>query len=265
MRRFDDALEHTVLARTEARKCNDTNGEQNAYAIHVRVMVQNGTPSQACAVEPPDLTSAVSGMRGEVLASRALALVTLGRMDEALSIADDAASCTLGIEAQTLVRCVKAIAAVKTRATGMIEVVEQMLDHAYEVGAVDLVVTAYRANPELLSMMLANVRTADRTIYVLARAHDEQLAERLGVLTAERLDPIALLSRREREVFELVRMGLSNKEIAKRLFISESTVKVHVHHVFDKLGIRSRTALALSGLGQAAPRASLPSESLMTE
>lgn len=57
---------------------------------------------------------------------------------------------------------------------------------------------------------------------------------------------LASLSLREREVYELVCEGLSNRDIASRLFISEATVKVHVHHVFDKLGIRSRTALALS-------------------
>ena len=57
---------------------------------------------------------------------------------------------------------------------------------------------------------------------------------------------VETLSRREREVYELVCEGLSNGEIARRLFISEGTVKVHVHHVFDKLGIRSRTALAMN-------------------
>ena len=60
-------------------------------------------------------------------------------------------------------------------------------------------------------------------------------------------------------------MGFSNGEIARRLFISESTVKVHVHHVFDKLGIRSRTALVLGAATQAAPRASAGKESEITE
>ncbi|HXV61928.1 MAG TPA: response regulator transcription factor [Vicinamibacteria bacterium] len=52
------------------------------------------------------------------------------------------------------------------------------------------------------------------------------------------------LSSREREVAALVARGLSNKEIAARLFISVATVKDHVHHILSKTGLASRTALA---------------------
>jgi DNA-binding NarL/FixJ family response regulator len=51
------------------------------------------------------------------------------------------------------------------------------------------------------------------------------------------------LSPREREVYELVVQRLTNREIARLLFIEESTVKVHVHHIYDKLGVRSRLDL----------------------
>ncbi len=73
----------------------------------------------------------------------------------------------------------------------------------------------------------------------------------IATLSAETLvglDPVQTLSPREREVYDLVCEGLSNREIASSLFISEATVKVHVHHVFDKLGIRSRTALAMNAV-----------------
>ena len=48
------------------------------------------------------------------------------------------------------------------------------------------------------------------------------------------------LSEREREVFRLITLGLSNGEIARKLFISETTVKTHVTHVLQKLGLRDR-------------------------
>jgi two-component system, NarL family, response regulator LiaR len=49
------------------------------------------------------------------------------------------------------------------------------------------------------------------------------------------------ITRRELEILELIAQGLSNREIAEKLFVSESTVKTHSSHVFDKLGARRRT------------------------
>jgi len=54
-----------------------------------------------------------------------------------------------------------------------------------------------------------------------------------------------MLSVRQREVTFLVAEGLSNKEIAQRLEISVGTVKVHLHCIYRKLGIRNRTTLAV--------------------
>jgi DNA-binding NarL/FixJ family response regulator len=54
----------------------------------------------------------------------------------------------------------------------------------------------------------------------------------------------AHLSRREREVLRHAATGISNKELAARLDISEATVKVHLTRIFQKLGISSRAALA---------------------
>jgi len=55
------------------------------------------------------------------------------------------------------------------------------------------------------------------------------------------------LTAREREVAELAAAGHRYKEVARRLQISEHTLKNHLRHVFDKLEIRSRVQLALSG------------------
>ena len=52
------------------------------------------------------------------------------------------------------------------------------------------------------------------------------------------------LSKREREVAQLVARGMSNKEIAERLYLSERTVDNHVHHILDKLGFDSRVQVA---------------------
>jgi two-component system, NarL family, nitrate/nitrite response regulator NarL len=54
---------------------------------------------------------------------------------------------------------------------------------------------------------------------------------------------IGELTGREQQVAKLAKSGLSNKGIAKSLGLSEGTVKHHLHRVFQKLGIRSRSAL----------------------
>lgn len=52
-----------------------------------------------------------------------------------------------------------------------------------------------------------------------------------------------LLTRREREIADLVATGLSNQEIATRLFLSRRTVESHLSHIFPKLNVRTRSAL----------------------
>ena len=66
------------------------------------------------------------------------------------------------------------------------------------------------------------------------------------------------LSQREREIVALVAQGYKNKEMAEKMFISEQTVKNHLHNIFDKLGVSDRLELALyaihKGLHLAAER-----------
>lgn len=56
-------------------------------------------------------------------------------------------------------------------------------------------------------------------------------------------EPVQPLSRRESEVAILVARGLTNKEIARRLFRSERTIDNHVQHIYNRLGIDSRVGL----------------------
>jgi two-component system nitrate/nitrite response regulator NarL len=58
-------------------------------------------------------------------------------------------------------------------------------------------------------------------------------------------DQGAALSTREREIVGLIAQGFKNKDMAERLFISEQTVKNHLHNIFDKLGVSDRLELAL--------------------
>ena len=71
---------------------------------------------------------------------------------------------------------------------------------------------------------------------------------------ARQLTGWASLTEREHAVAVLVAAGCSNPEIARRLFISRETVQTHLKHIFSKLGVDSRTALAALATGQLAAR-----------
>lgn len=75
---------------------------------------------------------------------------------------------------------------------------------------------------------------------------DPELAERVQELS-ETFGSTGrpALAPRERQLVRFVRQGLRNREIAKQLGVTEGTVKVYLHAVFDKLGVSNRTELAI--------------------
>ncbi|TMR93165.1 helix-turn-helix domain-containing protein [Nonomuraea basaltis] len=60
---------------------------------------------------------------------------------------------------------------------------------------------------------------------------------------AEKFDPLAVLTPQERQIAQLAAQGLSNRDIAARLFLSARTVGQHLYKAFPKLGVTSRTKL----------------------
>ncbi|HEX5237363.1 MAG TPA: response regulator transcription factor [Sphingomicrobium sp.] len=77
-----------------------------------------------------------------------------------------------------------------------------------------------------------------------ARWVDPEIAERITV-AKHRASAKPSLTPRERELVGLVRQGLRNREIADRLGVTEGTVKVYLHGIFDKVGVENRTELAM--------------------
>ena len=264
LRRFDETYECLNAAFAHAVRCTDSFGQQAVYAARVRALLHEGRVAEACAVEPPDVSASLPGMRGEVIASRGLALACIGRLEEARKLAELGEGSSRAIEPRVLAQCIRTVSALKARTPDLGDEVRTLMTVAWEAGAADSIVTTYRASPELLAALLRDPETAERAGYVVRRADDTELARSIGIDTSAALDPVSGLSAREREVYDLLCEGLSNDAIARRLFISLETVKVHVRHVYDKLGIRSRTALALQAASRrhthAAPMATPRSE-----
>ena len=93
------------------------------------------------------------------------------------------------------------------------------------------------SDPAHLIECIEQVRKRERWV-------DPEIAERTR-LAKERAAQAPSLTRRERELIELVRQGLRNRDIAAQLGVTEGTVKVYLHAIFDKLGVDNRTELAM--------------------
>jgi|SRR5438552_2544644 len=93
--------------------------------------------------------------------------------------------------------------------------------------------------PEILVQMLRQVADGQR---LLPLSPSDQVVVWKQSAIADKALPA--LTNRERQIMGLVSEGLSNKEIGRRLNITDGTIKVHLHHIFQKLDISNRTALA---------------------
>jgi DNA-binding NarL/FixJ family response regulator len=244
LRRFGDALSEINTARKLASRMGDAIGVQNAYALRLRILMQQGDIGTACALETPDLHGALPFMLGEVLSSKGLALASAGRIVEARDLAHEARKVTSGVETRTLCAAVEAVCALHGRDDQHVEACEHLIDEAFKAASVDPVVCAYRASPYLLEALLACAATRERTFHIAQRARDSELVFKIERSLGERFDLLGNLTPREREIFHLISQGLSNRAIGARLFISEATVKLHARRVYAKLGVHSRTALA---------------------
>jgi two-component system nitrate/nitrite response regulator NarL len=93
--------------------------------------------------------------------------------------------------------------------------------------------------------LIAALRSVQKGESALSRSMTMRLMEELS--RSKRTEPIreSTLTRRELDVISAVASGLSNAEIAKQLFISENTVKYHVHSVLGKLGLSDRRELSV--------------------
>jgi DNA-binding NarL/FixJ family response regulator len=116
-----------------------------------------------------------------------------------------------------------------------------------------LVLTTYETDADILPALEAGAigyllkDTPPEQLFQAIRSAasgEMALAPRIAEKLTQRLTNSSknTLSRREIEVLELASQGNSNKSIAKKLFITEATVKSHFVHIFSKLGVADRTA-----------------------
>jgi ATP/maltotriose-dependent transcriptional regulator MalT len=183
----------------------------------------------------------VKGSRGQFLGLQALLLAIVGDSDRAAVLAAEARHATRDVEAKTLSLLTEAIVALNGKKH---DAASTHLQTAIETGVWDPVVIAVRATPQLGAFIAEQPRWRSWLQRLLAASRDTSLASSIGLRIPREAKCTAGLSPRETEVHELLAQGLTNEKIAKLLYISLSTTKVHVKHIYEKLGVRSRLEAA---------------------
>jgi DNA-binding NarL/FixJ family response regulator len=177
---------------------------------------------------------------------RALLTATAGNSDRASAQAAEARHTGRSWEAESLALLTEAVIAL---GNGKRDATKGRLRSVIEGGVYDPVVIAVRAAPHFGAFIAAQPPWRPWFQRLLTASRDVSLAASLGLRIPREAKTKTVLSPRETEVHELLAQGLTNEEIAKLLYISLSTTKVHVKHIYEKLGVRSRleAARALRG------------------
>ena len=181
--------------------------------------------------EPPN-----RAVYGEYITTRALALAVSGAPEAALEASAEAREIT--VTRETHVRAAFAEAVVASL-HGDDAPLRLATAAAWKTGQLEPLVSSYRACPSLLGKLNPEDPHYVDVLNLVDRLGDERCARAGGLQIDE--SRFGRLTKRETEVLDLLTDGLSNKEIAKHLYITEVTAKLHVSRVLSKLGVSSRT------------------------
>jgi ATP/maltotriose-dependent transcriptional regulator MalT len=242
--RRDFVLAEQLLdaAESRARQAPDLTAQYIAASIRIRTLIAQGAADTA--IQRPTIASSevTRSLRSELLASLALGHAVAGSHERALELAGLAESLSVATETAIMTPLARGITSLRRQEIDESRAyVGRGVLRVAESGLTECLVCAYRACPELLMSVIQD-DAAQRTIAdAMYRAGDTIAPSPADAAVGS----ISSLSPREKEVLGLLGYGLTNSEIAARLFISPVTVKVHVRHIFEKLGVRTRTAAAL--------------------
>jgi LuxR family transcriptional regulator, maltose regulon positive regulatory protein len=182
-------------------------------------------------------------------AVRSIVLAAIDRRSEARKAIREARSAgTLFTDSTHLPALAEAILDIQAGVKDAEASAAQRLRSAFSAGNKNAIVLACRAFPTLAKASVGDPKLEQPMTELLASSRDVSLGRAAGLAMPREFRRGGGLSPREREIHELIAQGLSNIEIAQTLFISKSTVKVHVRHVFEKLDVRSRAEAAATPL-----------------
>jgi DNA-binding NarL/FixJ family response regulator len=136
----------------------------------------------------------------------------------------------------------------KASATTRMLIIGEMLDASERWELLLLGVAGTLKRAEVHSQLRRAITTIRRGEFWFSRSQTSQLLSRLSADDMRQLGavgPVASLTPQENRVLQECLVGQSNKEIARALGITEQTVKIHLQHIYRKLGVRRRADLLL--------------------
>jgi DNA-binding NarL/FixJ family response regulator len=220
----------------------------NALMQHIRLRIARGDLAGASVIVERQVATCISdGAQGEVAAYRGLILAAQGELDRAAEALRQATGKTALVDAAAFSALGLAVLSLQ-RGEGGEATAVPTLQRVMSQGYRDAVVTACRAYPELARAGASDPELIVPLTALFVASRDIDLGRQAGLKMPRELRPREDLSPRERDVYELLAQGRSNRDIARTLFISESTTKVHVRHIFEKLGVRTRAEAAIAGV-----------------
>ncbi|MDB4952718.1 MAG: two-component system response regulator, partial [Myxococcales bacterium] len=223
----------------------------NIQLQEVRLRIASGDlPRASALLEREPAQSLSRALSGEYFGYRGLVLAALGEIRSAEDAFRVATFRQEYIGVKFLCALGAAIIALQQGDQDANSRCARVLLRTAEEGHFDSIVTAARVFPDLGRAGSTNEACARVMTLLLSGSSDVDLGRRAGLQMPRVLRRHERLSPRERDVYELIAQGRSNKEIARTLFISESTTKVHVRHIFEKLGVHTRAEMARTSLDE---------------
>ncbi len=136
----------------------------------------------------------------------------------------------------------------ETAASTAILILTAYDDEEYVLGLLDAGAAGYLLKSARGRDLVDAIRTIQSGESVLHPKIIAKLLKRAMAAPAGKGGGPELLSERESKVLELVALGMSNKEVSERLYVSQRTVKAHLTNIFNKLNVASRSEAIVKGL-----------------
>jgi DNA-binding CsgD family transcriptional regulator len=246
LREFEAASHSLREAYRLAGVQSDLHARVNAAVLLARTYLAQGAPERALETTVLRLERDPGPtLQGDFLSARALAYACSGDFEMASQQAAASERCTDQIEARVVRLFAQAICFEGKRGGTNLEnaVLANAFRETRRTENYDAFVLAYRSYPAILEALSKLTGADARACIAHIPVSDRRLASRAGLKLEEpdREPNSNPLTPREEEVVGLIRNGLTNREIARTLWIEETTAKAHVRNASRKLGARSRT------------------------